>query len=154
MKCPIDNTELENRQYESIVNADICPSCSGMFLDKGELEIIEQTLTDNYKNNLSNLPDDIDEAYAMAKQKSAPAVTCPKCSTEMERKEYGYSSQIMIDRCPNCGGIWLNQNELQQIELFYEKTREDTAYMSDDDVFIKRNIHWKSFFKDLLDFYK
>ncbi|RPI18949.1 MAG: hypothetical protein EHM58_03575 [Ignavibacteriae bacterium] len=154
MKCPIDKTELENQKYESIVTADVCPECEGMFLDKGELEQIESMITDDYKNNLSNLPDDIEEAYEMSKQESAPAINCPKCDAEMERKEYGYSSQILIDQCTNCGGIWLNKNEIQQIELFYETSRKESEFESDEDVFIKRNIHWKSFFKDLIDFYK
>jgi uncharacterized protein len=154
MDCPIDNSELENQKYESLITAGVCPACEGIFLDKGELEQIESIHSDVYKDNLSNLPDDIEEAYQMAKQSKAPEIDCPKCGTEMERKEYGYSSQILIDLCPNCGSIWLNKNELQQIELFYENSRKDADDESDNDAFIKRNFHWKSFFKDLIDFYK
>lgn len=154
MKCPIDNTELENQKYEDIVNADVCPTCDGMFLDKGELEQLEANITEDYRNKLKNLPDDIDEAYRMAEQKSAPAINCPKCGTEMERKEYGYTSQILIDACPSCGGIWLNQNELQQIELFYESSREDADDIDDVKLFNERKIHWKTFFKDLIEMYK
>lgn len=152
MNCPIDNCELENKKYKSVINAEVCPDCEGIFLDKGELEQIESLHSEDYKSNLANLPDDIDEAYQMAKQESAPAIYCPKCGTEMERKEYGYSSQILIDQCPDCGGIWLNKNELQQIELFYESSRKDSK--DENDAFINRDFHWKSFFKDLIDFYK
>jgi len=38
---------------------------------------------------------------------------CPKCTTEMTVKEY---KGIEIDRCPDCGGFFLNKGELTDID--------------------------------------
>jgi Zn-finger nucleic acid-binding protein len=122
MNCPIDNTELEKKPYE-VIETDFCPKCEGMFLQKGELERAEESRKNNYSDEVKAQPDVIAGAYEMAKQESRPLIKCPNCFNEMERREYGYTSQIMIDDCPNCGGIWLNKNELRDLEIFFERAR-------------------------------
>jgi Zn-finger nucleic acid-binding protein len=42
MNCPRDGTELQEKQYHHAV-VDVCPKCSGMWLDAGEAEIIGQS---------------------------------------------------------------------------------------------------------------
>jgi Zn-finger nucleic acid-binding protein len=44
----------------------------------------------------------------------------------MERREHGYCSQVMIDTCPKCRGIWLDQGELEALEVFFERTVAET----------------------------
>ena len=39
MKCPRDGADLQERQYHHAV-VDVCPTCNGMWLDAGEVEII------------------------------------------------------------------------------------------------------------------
>lgn len=44
MKCPIDNTELVMSERQGI-EIDYCPSCRGVWLDRGELDkIIERSV--------------------------------------------------------------------------------------------------------------
>ena len=43
MKCPRCGTELQETQYHHAV-VDVCPSCKGMWLDGGEIEIIGKSL--------------------------------------------------------------------------------------------------------------
>jgi Zn-finger nucleic acid-binding protein len=45
MKCPRDGADLQERQYHHAV-VDVCPKCSGMWLDAGEIEIIGKSLTE------------------------------------------------------------------------------------------------------------
>jgi len=125
MHCPIDNNELEKQSYEADIEIDICPRCAGVWLDKGELETIEETIENDYIEELEKFPDYAGSAYTMALQKKAAEITCPDCNTAMERKEYAYTSQIMIDKCPKCHGIWLDKGELQALEIFFEKSRLD-----------------------------
>ena len=40
--CPIDGSALVEREYHH-VRIDECPSCGGVWLDKGELQILERT---------------------------------------------------------------------------------------------------------------
>ena len=39
IKCPRDNTELEERAFGD-VKLDVCPKCHGVWFDSGELEMI------------------------------------------------------------------------------------------------------------------
>ncbi len=126
MRCPCDNAALESQVYEGDVKVDVCPSCQGMWLDKGELEQIEEIQERDYSEELKRLPDLIGSAYEMARQKMLPVICCPKCGAEMSNHEYAYCSQIMIDVCPKCEGIWLNKGEIEALEIFFERSKMDT----------------------------
>ncbi len=41
MKCPVDNTELQEKEYERAVMVDQCKTCNGMWLDQWELQAIQ-----------------------------------------------------------------------------------------------------------------
>ena len=62
----------------------------------------------------------------MALARSEGAFSCPHCHNEMEKREYGYCSQIMIDVCPSCRGIWLHKDEILELEIFFEKCEAET----------------------------
>ncbi|MHC4659622.1 MAG: TFIIB-type zinc ribbon-containing protein [Planctomycetota bacterium] len=123
MKCPRDGSVLETRIYEADIEVDACPSCEGMWLDSGELEKIEEVEEHDYSQELRRIPDYIGKAYEMARQKTAPDIGCPKCGSEMASREYAYCSQVIIDVCPKCTGIWLDKGEIQALETFFERSR-------------------------------
>jgi Zn-finger nucleic acid-binding protein len=125
MKCPRDNSVLESQVYEGDVEVDVCPSCQGMWLDKGELEQIEEIQEHDYSEELKRIPDLIGNAYEMARQKKLAITHCPKCSVEFSNHEYAYCSQIIIDVCPECEGIWLDKGEIEALEVFFERSRID-----------------------------
>lgn len=53
MKCPIDDSELQMTERQS-VEIDYCPKCRGVWLDRGELDkIIERTEKDAGANTAS-----------------------------------------------------------------------------------------------------
>ena len=41
-------------------------------------------------------------------------MNCPKCATMLTRKYY--KGMIDVDYCPNCRGMWLDFDELDQLE--------------------------------------
>jgi Zn-finger nucleic acid-binding protein len=125
MNCPRDKQELEPATYESHITVHKCPCCGGMWLDKGELEEIEEIVGNDYTRELSRIPDFIGNAFEMAKQLNSRDISCPACGSLTESTEYAYCSQVVIDRCPGCGGIWLDKGELEAIEIFYEKSRKE-----------------------------
>ncbi len=123
MKCPKDQSTLIEQPYEADVKVDACPACGGMWLDKGELERIEASVEHDYSEELARLPDLAGPAYEQAMQSKPPELACPKCDTALERRQYGYASQIMVDSCPQCGGVWLDKGEIQALEIFFERSR-------------------------------
>ena len=51
---------------------------------------------------------------------------CPKCGLQTESTEYAYCSQVVINRCPDCGGVWLDKGELKAIEIFFERLQMES----------------------------
>ena len=126
MKCPLDSAELAPQNYEAGIKVDRCGTCKGMWLDHQELEKIQEAQQIDYGDEAKRLPDLVGQAYAMALANSKPEVTCPKCQQLMERLEHGGYSQIMIDVCTNCKGVWLDRGEIRALEIFFEKAKHDT----------------------------
>jgi Zn-finger nucleic acid-binding protein len=60
---------------------------------------------------------------ALAQAKAAQTIACPKCGDPMARREYGFCSQVLIDVCPRCHGVWLDHRELGALEVFFERAR-------------------------------
>ena len=127
MKCPNDNSELVKEKYEGEVEIDKCETCGGIWLDKGELEAIQELKVNDYSEDLKEMSDHINEAMAFAKAKTKDLIDCPICDNEMERSEYGFCSQILIDSCIKGHGVWLDRHELAALEVFYEKSRVDAG---------------------------
>ena len=125
MKCPIDKIELNKQIYEGDVEIERCPQCKGVWLDAGELEEILETIENDYTEELKSIPDSVGRAYEMARSKLESERKCHNCGKSMEKREYGYCSQIMIDVCPSCRGIWLDNGEIQALEVFFERTRAE-----------------------------
>lgn len=127
MNCPHDGAELAEMTYEADIQVDRCPKCRGMWLDKGELEAIQETVEHDYRAELANVPDATIAMYTEArKAKPTDALRCPKCSAELFTKEHGYCSQIYVDVCPECEGVWLDDGELSALEVFFERAQRET----------------------------
>lgn len=123
MECPRDGEELFPVNYEDGVITDACPKCKGMFLDRQELEKIEEVREHDWSEMMSRFPDLVAGAYEKARQKAQEEIRCPKCGSEMETREYAYCSQVMINKCVGCGGIWLDGGEIEALEIFYEREK-------------------------------
>ncbi|WP_372895799.1 zf-TFIIB domain-containing protein [Stieleria sp.] len=120
MKCPRDGATLASETYEADVVVDRCPVCRGIWLDSGELKTIQETIEHDYSQQLQRI-NVVARAYELARQKSQPDIRCPKCQGELHPREYAYCSQILIDRCAECGGVWLDAGELVALEQFFEQ---------------------------------
>jgi len=123
MRCPRDNSELQSTIYEKDISVETCDTCGGVWLTKEQLEIIQEIKEHDYTEELSSTPDLGYGSYRIVEQKTRQPILCPLCDIEMESREYARSSQIMIDVCPKCHGIWLDKMELEALELFYERAR-------------------------------
>lgn len=141
MKCPNDKETLVGFKYENEVNVDACDKCGGYFLDKGELEKIQNLRVYDYSEEFKKIPSFFD-SKDIALQNKGPDLSCPKCSKDMEKREYAYCSQIIIDTCIECNGVWLHAGELKELEIFFEKNTLETSDIR------------KGFLSSLLGFFK
>ncbi len=61
------------------------------------------------------------------------AISCPKCQAAMRSVE---RSGVVIDRCTECGGIFLDRGELQRLmdaESSHNDNRESRGNKDDDE---------------------
>jgi Zn-finger nucleic acid-binding protein len=88
MICPLCHREMVENVLEG-VTIDVCLSCMGVWLDKGELK------------QLAGLD-----------PKIGRVLNCPRCTTEMQTR---IVDRIEIDICNKCGSIYLDQGELEKL---------------------------------------
>jgi Zn-finger nucleic acid-binding protein len=124
MHCPKDGATLKTQTYEANIRVDVCPSCRGMWLDKGELEQIQATVERDHSEKLAAIPKR-PHAAAQARQSEQPTLSCPRCGHPMQRKEHPSCSHVLIDVCARCEGIWLDEGEIEELEQAYERAQTE-----------------------------
>jgi len=122
--CPVDGFTLAIETYEG-VEIDRCPHCKGVWLDAGELQAIETNQDSDFRDIPGTTFDQVAAAVGMAKAAEEAPRKCPTCESELYKKEYAFSSQIMIDSCPKGHGIWLDAGELSRLQMFYESQSDN-----------------------------
>lgn len=123
-KCPVDDFTLKQETYEGVV-IDVCPHCSGVWLDAGELEAVQSVQASDFRDvPTGGAMDKVRAAESMARSAEEIPRGCVVCNAGLEQKEYAFASQVMIDQCPNGHGMWLDKNELARLEMFFEDQQD------------------------------
>ena len=147
--CPVDDFTLTQEQYEG-VTIDRCPHCQGVWLDAGELEAIQA----NQESDFRGVPDDamdyVSGAVGMAQAESEKTLSCIKCNSGLVKREYSFTSQVVIDNCPKGHGMWLDKAELQRLEKFYEEEQDFANFEEAEILKSLKGGGIKGFFEKLL----
>ena len=147
--CPVDDFTLAQETYEG-VTIDRCPHCQGVWLDAGELEAIQKNQTSDFRGVPDDAMDFVTGAMGMAKAGSEKVLSCVRCDNDLVKREYSFTSQVMIDNCPQGHGMWLDKAELQRLEKFYEE-EQDFADFDEAEIFkTMKGGGIKGFFEKLL----
>jgi Zn-finger nucleic acid-binding protein len=123
IKCPVCNKSLKTITYEK-QEVDVCQTCGGIWFDKGELlEVISNLL---FKDKVEF--ESIGKAYkkkAVASKDLNPSQRCcPRCKVCLESFNYSYDSNVFLDRCPSCLGIWADSGEVKRIAKYIKGNPE------------------------------
>ncbi len=108
MKCPKCRIEtMKPETYEGI-EVDRCPSCKGLFLDRGELEGMIARKMGNTADTLifSATSDQMDQVPAF----------CHRCNKGMVVGKG--PGNVRVDVCRTCGAVFLDQGELATLQLW------------------------------------
>ena len=93
----------------------MCTCCKGIWFDSGELLGFVRNLAESEKIS--------PEALHLLEQQEIQTVSthedktrlCPECGLEMQRFNYACDSNIFLDKCTNCDGIWTDRGEVLMI---------------------------------------
>jgi len=105
-RCPDADLHLTDYVVEKV---DVCPDCSGMYFDSGELEGLNQLVGDFFAVKLDE--PEIENIPA-AERNFKP--TCPGCGEEMLPNQVG---QVWVDQCPKCQGLWVDEGEVGALRV-------------------------------------
>jgi len=118
MFCPNCKIELEKAILHN-VEIDYCPKCLGIFFEEDELRWAKDTAD----KNLNWLDFDLwknETKFKISKLRKL----CPSCRMPLYEVNYG-KSQVKVDVCNLCHGIWLDRGEFKKI----------IGYLKEEDAF-------------------
>ncbi|NRA39185.1 MAG: zf-TFIIB domain-containing protein [Planctomycetes bacterium] len=81
------------------IEVDYCLRCKGIWFDHNELKAFLQTTQDIPSDHLRH---------------RQSAFTCPRCTCDMEEYVLFNPHNLLVDRCPQCLGVYLENNELER----------------------------------------
>lgn len=114
MKCPKCLAELEEF-YPQDASLSRCFFCHGFWFDKNDFKKV----IDEYDKDLAWMHFDLwreKEKLGAVQGKRL----CPRCEKAMVVLKYA-NSEVEIDFCATCGGVWLDSGEFTKIVDFFEK---------------------------------
>lgn len=111
MKCPRDGTILAKVRVGG-VELDKCHRCDGIWCDRGEMERLRDA-------KLTDVEELLEQKYGNPSYKEGSAtghMRCPCCEdSRLQEYRYTYMNSVRIDRCEQCFGVWLDDQELNAI---------------------------------------
>jgi len=114
MKCPRCSTILRRIEHEGVPIC-ACRGCGGEFVDYTRLRTIEKRKEIHF---------DKAEAALLRSGKADPMpearLVCPRCGNSMAKGRYR-NTDVIIDCCKACSGIWLDDRELEKIQILAEE---------------------------------
>jgi len=122
MRCPACGRELTKMDASEVL-VDVCEGgCGGIWFDAHELAKLDEP-HEHAGEMLLDIQRDPSVRVDLDKKRE-----CPRCTgVKMMRHLYSPASQVVVDECGNCGGLWLDAGELAQIREFSEEDREAEA---------------------------
>jgi Zn-finger nucleic acid-binding protein len=82
-----------------------------------------QTLLQNHAEKFSAdlIQKTLGQAHSgIPKAEDSVKLACPACSSPMNALNYDYSSGIIVHTCSRGDGIWFDQDELEEVEIFMD----------------------------------
>jgi Zn-finger nucleic acid-binding protein len=115
MKCPVCKVSLTAVEHDKI-ELDYCSVCHGLWFDKGELELLLDTLAGGATRELVNSL--MQRPQQQVDEKSRK---CPICRRTMKKIDMGSGRDLIIDVCKAGHGLWFDGGEpgafIKQLEL-------------------------------------
>ncbi|NQV36073.1 MAG: rhomboid family intramembrane serine protease [Phycisphaeraceae bacterium] len=126
MQCPTCSKSLKSA-ISLKTNIKLCSACRGIWFDPGTLsayvkalsqnELIQPTKTQLFERRQVDVKTGL----------NAAGKTCPRCHVTMRVLNYAYDSNVFVDQCPTCHGIWTDQDEIKRIAEYIKPDPKTAA---------------------------
>ena len=123
MLCPTCDSTLSTVIYEGIEIAT-CDVCGGCWLDADELGRIVRLREQRFTAEQRMAIDTTAQIHGIPVEDIERHIICPGCRASTGPINYGGDTGIIINRCGQCHGIWLDVGELEHIQMLVEAWKD------------------------------
>jgi Zn-finger nucleic acid-binding protein len=126
MNCPrCNNSILKSTEYDG-QKIEVCPDCKGEWLFAEELQKIAEHHEEVFTPEEIASLDALNKEIFTAEKDDKDDLNCPACGdVRMEHFNYSDTSGIILHKCTECGGIWMDKDQLQKIEELVDGWKAD-----------------------------
>jgi Zn-finger nucleic acid-binding protein len=125
MNCPRCNSVLQSVEYDG-QKVEVCSGCKGEWLFAGELQKIVEHHDEVFTPEEIASLDAVNKEIFTAEKDDKDELNCPACGdVRMEHFNYGDTSGIILHKCTECGGIWMDKDQLTKIEEVVDGWKAD-----------------------------
>jgi len=114
--CPRCNIPLTVEEHGDIV-MEHCPRCGGYWMQpddfKAVLDLIRLPVNGPAVRTGIDLTDVREDA------------ACPRCAVRMKPFNYAGDSGIILEKCPSCGGLWLDTGDFERVLAVVSASDQD-----------------------------
>jgi len=108
------------------VMIEVCPDCKGEWLHAGELQKIVEHHDEVFTQEEIASLEAVNKEIFTAEKENFDELSCPHCeNAQMEHFNYGDTSGIILHKCPECGGIWTDKDQLKKVEELVDGWKAD-----------------------------
>ena len=126
MLCPGCKGSLRREKHQH-VEFDICGECRGIWVSGEQFRAMAvKVAADGQVESSVKLT--FQPRKALRPSEDNPVRVCPKCTLAMREFNYAYDSNVFLDWCEQCKGIWLDPNEIIDIAAHIQYNPEAIAF--------------------------
>jgi Zn-finger nucleic acid-binding protein len=118
MNCPNCSHNLKPAQYEHLPY-HYCTQCEGIWVNTKMLKHLAARIAADTNIKSSKPVPLLHKTVATVPQDDRIRL-CPQCTAGMKIINYAYDSNVIIDRCDACDGIWLDEGEIIKLAQFHQ----------------------------------
>ncbi|MCP4707361.1 MAG: rhomboid family intramembrane serine protease [Planctomycetes bacterium] len=114
MDCPVCKVPLRKVRSRSL-EIDMCPRCKGKWYDDGEFTEYVRALSESGVVEAERSRLFVRREVRRACKSQEGTRYCPSCQIVMKKFNYAYDSNVFLDKCMACRGMWADKGESSQV---------------------------------------
>lgn len=123
MICPRCGSTLTEINYEGVL-IETCDNCGGEWLDHEEIAHVIHVEEKEFSEEEVVKVKGVNDAVVTEMQQPEKPLLCPHCKIPLHVLNYNYSTGVIVDKCHQCHGIWLDKDELEHIQIIMEERKK------------------------------
>ncbi len=123
MNCPSCSAPLKEIHFEG-VKLHSCDGCGGEFVTPEALAHIVNTRDEKFTPAMRKTVAGRKPVAGIPADMPLRKMTCPACGSKTTTMNYAVDTGVCVDRCDVCGGIWLDKDELEHIQIILEQAED------------------------------